>query len=235
VYANIGKAIAAYERKIMPGPSRFDQYVDALLKGDTAGMHAALTPDEVVGLRLFVGKAGCINCHNGPLFTNNDFHNTGVPAAPGLPQDTGRGKGVQQVLGDEFNCLSRYSDAAPEDCGELRFAKADDHALERQYKPPSLRDVAERAPYMHAGQFATLREVLEHYNRAPAAPAGHSELKPLGLSEQELAQLEAFLRSLSGPLNTPPELLAPPAPSIACLGCHPHTTDTSVPTGPARP
>jgi cytochrome c peroxidase len=235
VYANIGKAIAAYERKIMPGPSRFDQYVDALTKGDTAGMQAALKPDEVAGLRLFVGKGQCINCHNGPLFTNNDFHNTGVPAAPALPEDTGRAKGVQQVLEDEFNCLSTYSDAAPEDCGELRFAKADDHALERQFKPPSLRDVAERAPYMHAGQFATLRQVLGHYNRAPAAPAGHSELKPLNLSDRELVQLEAFLRSLSGPLNTPPELLAPPAPSVACLGCHPRTTDTSVPTGPTRP
>jgi cytochrome c peroxidase len=124
---------------------------------------------------------------------------------------------VRQVLADEFNCLSRYSDAAPEDCGELRFAKTDDHALERQFKPPSLRNVAERAPYMHAGQFTSLREVLEHYNRAPAAPAGHSELKPLQLSEQELAQLEAFLRSLSGPLTTPPSLLAPPTPAISCI------------------
>ena len=235
IFANIGKAIAAYERKITPGPSRFDQYVEALLKGDTPTMRTALAPDEVAGLRLFVGKAGCINCHNGPLFTNNDFHNTGVPAAPGLPEDTGRAKGVQQVLADEFNCLSTLSDAAPEDCGELRFAKADDHALERQFKPPSLRDVAERAPYMHAGQFATLREVLHHYNRAPAAPAGHSELKPLNLSEQELGQLEAFLRSLSGPLNTPPELLAPPAPSVACLGCHPGTANQLVPADPAQP
>ena len=198
-------------------------------------MHAALTPDAVSGLRLFVGKGQCINCHNGPLFTNNDFHNTGVPAALGLPEDTGRAKGVQQVLADEFNCLSTYSDAAPEDCGELRFAKADDHALERQFKPPSLRNVAERAPYMHAGQFATLREVLHHYNRAPAAPAGHSELKPLNLSEQELGQLEAFLRSLSGPLNTPPELLAPPVPAVACLGCHPGTANQLVPADPAQP
>lgn len=56
---------------------------------------------------------------------------------------------------------------------------------------------------MYAGQFGTLREVLEHYNRAPAAPGGHTELKPLNLSEQELAQLEAFLRSLSGPIDSP--------------------------------
>ena len=130
---------------------------------------------------------------------------------------------------DEVNCLSPYSDAEEEDCGELRFAKADDHALERQFKPPSLRNVAERAPYMHAGQFQTLREVLNHYNRAPAAPAGHSELKPLGLSEQELNQLEAFLHSLSGPID------APLAPEVACLGCHPGTTDRAVAAGSPRP
>jgi cytochrome c peroxidase len=231
IYANVGKAIAAYERKLIPGPSRFDSYVDALLKGDAGAMRAALAPEEVAGLRLFVGKAQCINCHNGPLLTNNDFHNTGVPAAPGLPEDTGRAQGVRQVLADEFNCLSAYSDAEPEDCGELRFAKTDDHGLERQFKPPSLRNVAERAPYMHAGQFQTLREVLEHYNRAPTAPAGHSELKPLDLSAQELAQLEAFLRSLSGPLNTPPDLLVPPATPVACAGCHPSAADFSKPAG----
>src|SRR4051794_27061696 len=157
IYANLGKAIAAYERTIMPRPSRFDRYVEALLNGDTAAIRTALAPEEVAGLRLFVGKAQCVNCHNGPLLTNNDFHNTGVPAAPNLPADSGRAQGVRQVLADEFNCLSRYSDAAPEDCGELRFAKTDDHALERQFKPPSLRNVAERAPYMHAGQFTSLR------------------------------------------------------------------------------
>jgi cytochrome c peroxidase len=59
---------------------------------------------------------------------------------------------------------------------------------------------------MHAGQFATLREVLDHYNRAPKASTGHSELRPLGLSEKELGQLEAFLRTLSGPavVGAPP-------------------------------
>jgi cytochrome c peroxidase len=216
IYANIGKAIAAYERKIMPGPSRFDRYVEALLSGDTATMRTALAPNEVAGLRLFVGKGQCINCHNGPLFTNNDFHNTGVPAVPNLPEDTGRAAGVRQVLADEFNCLSVYSDAAPEECGELRFVKSDDHGLERQFKPPSLRNVADRVPYMHAGQFQTLREVLDHYNRALVAPAGHSELKPLGLSEWELIQLEAFLHSLSGEVQ---------APATTCLSCHPQSSD----------
>ena len=75
-----------------------------------------------------------------------------------------------------------------------------DHTLERAYKVPSLRNVARRAPYMDAGQFATLAEVLGHYNRAPAAPAGHTELKPLRLKAVELRQLEAFLNALSGPI-----------------------------------
>jgi cytochrome c peroxidase len=73
-----------------------------------------------------------------------------------------------------------------------------DHVLERAFKVPSLRNVAERAPYMHAGQFSALSEVIDHYNRAPEAPAGHSELEPLRLSTKERRQIEAFLRSLSG-------------------------------------
>ena len=197
IYANMGKAIAAYERGIMPGPSRFDTYVAAVLKNDTATMKATFTPDEVAGLRLFIGKANCTQCHNGPLLTDNHFHNTGIPAAPDLPEDHGRAQGAQQVQADEFNCLSPYSDAKPEDCAELRFMVTDDHELERQFKAPSLRNVAEHAPFMHAGQFNTLHEVLAHYNQAPAAPAGHSEVKPLQLSAQELRQLEAFLHTLT--------------------------------------
>lgn len=72
------------------------------------------------------------------------------------------------------------------------------HTLERAYKVPFLRDVAGRAPFMHAGQFSSLAEVQAHYNRAPAAPSGHSELRPLRLKSSELRQLEAFLRALGG-------------------------------------
>jgi cytochrome c peroxidase len=208
IYANLGKTIAAYERRILPAPSRFDTYIEAVINGDTETMKATLTPDEVAGLRLFIGKANCLQCHNGPLFTDNHFHNTGVPAAPDLPEDTGRALGAQQVLADEFNCLSPYSDAGPGDCSELRFMVAEGHELERQFKAPSLRDVADRAPYMHAGQFDSLYAVLEHYNSAPEAPAGHSELEPLMLSELELNQLIAFLHSLSGSHNVTSEGLA---------------------------
>ena len=196
VFVNIGKAIAAYERTIGYAPSRFDQYVDALQDTGRAPQ-GVLAADEVEGLRLFLGKAGCVNCHNGPLLTNNEFHNTGVPTRPGLPADPGRLAGADAVLRDEFNCRSRWSDNRTR-CAELEFIVSGDHVLARAFKVPSLRNVAERAPYMHAGQFSTLDEVVDHYNRAPKAPAGHTELEPLGLSARERRQVEAFLRSLSG-------------------------------------
>jgi cytochrome c peroxidase len=85
---------------------------------------------------------------------------------------------------------------------------AEEHELERQFKAPSLRDVAERAPYMHAGQFDSLDAVLAHYNAAPAAPAGHSELEPLHLSQVEVSQLMAFLHTLSGTVEMPTEQVA---------------------------
>lgn len=103
------------------------------------------------------------------------------------------------MLSDEFNCRSRWSDAR-ERCAELEFLVTGEHTLERAYKVPSLRNVAERAPYMDAGQIATLPEVLDHYNRAPTAATGHTELRPLRLKAAELRQLEAFLRTLSGPI-----------------------------------
>jgi cytochrome c peroxidase len=212
VYANIGKAIAAYERRIGFAPSRFDRYVEAELAGRAHTPADAFSRDEEAGLRLFIGKASCVNCHNGSLFTDDHFHNTGVPLpAIALPPDSGRATGVREALAGEFSCTSRYSDARPEDCQELRFAVTDGEELVRAYKTPSLRNVAERAPYMHAGQLTTLEEVVAHYNRAPAAPFGHSELKPLRLSRDEQRQLVAFLRTLSGPLAAPPGFLEPPA------------------------
>ncbi len=197
VFVNIGKAIAAYERRIEFGASRFDNYVAPVTNGQPGP--GILTDDEVAGLRLFIGKANCTQCHSGPLFTSNEFHNTGVPPRPQLAVDHGRLAGASAVMSDEFNCRSRWSDAR-EHCSELEFIVAGEHTLDRAYKVPSLRNVAERAPYMDAGQFATLADVLDHYNRAPAAAAGHSELRPLRLKPAELRQLEAFLRTLSGPV-----------------------------------
>ena len=212
VYANIGKAIAAYERRIELTPSRFDRYVDAELSGKPHDTQSAFSRDEEAGLRLFIGKANCANCHNGALFSDDHFHNTGVPLpTTALPPDSGRTSGVRQALAGEFNCTSRYSDAKPDDCEELRFAVTEGSELVRAYKTPSLRNVAARAPYMHAGQFTNLDQVLAHYNSAPAAPFGQSELRSLHLSLEEQRQLAAFLNTLTSPLAAPQGWLQGPA------------------------
>jgi cytochrome c peroxidase len=196
VFANMGKAIAAYEKTLAHSPSRLDRYIDGVLRQDPQSQQL-LTADEKSGLRLFIGKAQCITCHTGPLLTDQQFHNTGVAPRPGGKPDMGRGAALAKLLQDEFNCLGKYSDARPEQCDELRFLSSDDHTLDGAFKVPGLRGVAQRAPYMHAGQIATLEDVVRHYNQAPAAAAGHTELKPLRLSEREVRELVAFLGTLS--------------------------------------
>ena len=74
---------------------------------------------------------------------------------------------------------------------------AESEELERAFKSQSLRDVEIRAPFMHAGQFATIEEVLRHYNNAPDAPSGHSELEVLNLSEAQLQKIIVFLKTLT--------------------------------------
>ena len=211
IFSNMGKSIAAYERLLMPRPTRFDAYIDATLAGNLDEMKKQLTEAESQGLQLFVGSAHCINCHNGPLLTNHSFHNTGVAPATDLPPDFGRREGVMTVMDDPFNCTGKYSDAGEDQCQHVRFARKEGLELLSAFKVPTLRNVAQTAPYMHSGQIATLTDVLNHYNVAALAVRGHSEASPLNLSPVDLQNLEAFLRTLSGPLATAPEFLAPPA------------------------
>jgi cytochrome c peroxidase len=201
VFANLGKAIAAYERLLIPGRSRFDDYVDAVIANDAAAQQASLSPDEERGLKLFIGDANCTQCHNGPLFTNNEFHNTGVLSYPGEVPDRGRIAGIREALSTQFNCRSEFNDAPSKDCAELEFARTG-YEVMGAVRTPSLRNLEGTAPFMHKGQLKTLAAVLQHYNDAPLAMIGHNEAKPLGLSSRELQQLETFLNTLSAPLAT---------------------------------
>jgi cytochrome c peroxidase len=200
VFANMGKALAAYERTLAHGPSRLDTYTTAMLRGDPAAADL-LTASEKRGLRLFIGKGDCMSCHNGPLLSDQHFHNTGVaPRDPARP-DQGRAAAVAKVLADEFNCLGKFSDAKPGQCQELEFIADRDPKMAGAFKTPGLRNVALRPPYMHAGQIATLDGVVRHYASAPKAAVGRTERKPVPFTEQEMADLVNFLGTLSGPIS----------------------------------
>jgi len=209
VFANMGKAIAAYEKSLSHEPSRLDRYVDAVVTGRAT--QGILHAQELRGLRLFIGKAQCVTCHNGPLLSDRQFHNTGVPPRDPARPDRGRAQATAKVRTDEFNCLGPFSDASPDQCQELRFMVGDDPSLEGAFKTPGLRGVAQRAPYMHAGQFAALEQVVRHYVAAPPAAVGRSELMrrgaggraaghdartPIELTDAEVADLVSFLGTL---------------------------------------
>jgi len=206
-FANLGKAIAAYERKIMPGPTRFDDYAAQVVAGSND--KDALSNSEQDGLKLFIGKGQCITCHNGPMFTNHEFHNTGILAVVGRMPSMGRYDGVRISREDSFNCLGEFSDASSAECTELRFAR-DANDLVGALKTPTLRNISLTAPYMHGGQMTNLTQVVNHYNEAPSSMLSHNEAKPLGLRTVERIQLEDFLMTLSAPLATEQKWLVAP-------------------------
>jgi cytochrome c peroxidase len=206
-FANLGKAIAAFERRIVSRRSPFDVFVEGLREGHAAKMEAL--PDAPRrGLKMFVGRGQCGTCHAGPLFTDGEFHDTGIPdAADAQTPDLGRYAGIGLLLRDEFNAAGPHSDApdGPR-ARQVRFLAPPDQAR-RGFKTPTLRNVALTAPYMHQGQLATLADVVRHYSllEDQMDQGAHRDtlLVPLHLSEGESADLIAFLESLT---DTGPDL-----------------------------
>ena len=194
VFVNVGKSIAAFVRTIQPEPARFDRWVEALEARRLDEARTLLDAAETRGARLFVGKAKCNNCPAGPRFTHGEFHLTRVPQT--VP-DAGRSAGIAAVRADEFACTGPYSDAPAEQCTALRFMDVDTRESLRAFKTPSLRNVAVRAPYMNAGQFATLGEVLRFYRDRTG---GLKEMGHGDLSDAELDDVVAFLGTLTGPV-----------------------------------
>lgn len=212
VYANFGKALAAYERLLISRDSRFDQYWLALQAGDEA--NPALSDLEKAGLRVFIGAGRCLGCHSGPNFTDGQFHNIGVPQqGSNIPEvDEGRAGGVPKLLGSAFNCASEWSDHPNKDECAIHSIDADGAEV-GAFKTPSLRSISQSGPYMHTGTFDTLEAVIQHYDLGGGAngtfQGTRDELmRPLSLDATERAALVAFLRALDGaPL--PEELMGP--------------------------
>ncbi len=183
-----GKALAVFQRHfIITGESPFDRY----MKGDKTAMSRA----AVAGMGLFTGKAGCLACHNGPNFTDSDFHNVGLKH--------------NSALDDERHQAMLRFDAKRMKVADWKNIKTDPGRYlvtheERdwgRFKTPTLRNLADTGPYMHDGRYATLEEVIAHYNRGGDGVRNQdARIRPLGLSADERAELKAFLSALRGPL-----------------------------------
>lgn len=202
IYANFGKAIQAYLRKLVSRNAPIDKYV----QGDTSALNAS----QKNGLHLFIGKAACIACHTGPSMTDSKFHDTalGAQGPHVVTTETGRYDGVPAVLGCQYNSNSDFSD----DKGSKRLdGVVQDDSQKGQWRTSQLRQVAETAPYMHTGQFKTLEDVLKFYNDGGSA-SGYVGTRDkldqkLNLSDAEMGDVVNLLKSFTGE-PVAPELLA---------------------------
>ena len=211
-FANVGRAIQAYERRLLPAPSRFDRYVEALVKGVTPQPDDDLTLDETQGLRAFMAdnQGKCMRCHNGPLFTDNHFHNIGADVGNKQAEERGRFEGIRLALADEFNCQGPFGGGSPSVCSELRFAKRDSEELLGAFKTPTLRNLTKTGPYMHRGQYSRLDIAVRHYDAIPFAGVGKSELERTTLTGSQFDQIRVFLMTLESPIAAPEHLLRAP-------------------------
>jgi len=193
---NAWNAIAAFERILVQRDTPLDRY----LLGD----ETALTEQQVRGEALFEGKAGCLQCHNGSLASDEKYYNTGVPPQPrwendALAQITFRyelyGKGVSEKQYRELKA----------DPGAYFRGKIS--SMEGVFRTPSLRYTKYTAPYMHNGTIPTLEAVVDFYDRGGVTEDGRTTdfsktksplIKPLGLEPREKADLVAFIEAFSG-------------------------------------
>ena len=215
IFANGGKAIAAYERLILTGPAPVDDYIAVLLDEGEDPAAALISESAQRGLKTFAGIGNCHFCHAGANFTNNEFHNIGLGPRDWLrPDDTGRYDGLSTLLAAPFNGTGAFSDDP--DAAEIVL----NHLTQTpeqlgQFKVPSLRNVASHPPYMHGGHFETLTDVVSFYNELEEEPDwGHREdlMVPLELDDAGVADVVAFLEALTGPGPADALLFAPDSP-----------------------
>jgi cytochrome c peroxidase len=175
---NLARALAAFERTLVSYDSPFDRFE----AGDTTAMSA----QALSGRELFFGRAKCSTCHSGPQFTDGLFHNTGV-----LSNDPGR--------------------AAFDRVGEFQMRPYPFFQMRQAFKTPGLRNVARTAPYQHDGSEETLEKVVRFYNAGGRDPRSYGkalDIKPLGLTESQIADLVEFLEALTSPLPPDPSQTA---------------------------
>jgi cytochrome c peroxidase len=194
IIAHVGKALEAYQRQLVSQDSPFDRYV--------AGEEDALPEAAQRGFQLFVGKANCVACHSGALFSDQSHRNLGLELTDG---DQGRFGVVGAIAGDPFNGAGAYSDDPV--FGQLFIdavpPQTDD--LRGRFRVPTVRDAARSAPYMHNGSITTLAELIDFYDAGGTdvpdeelAGTKASALVPLGLTDDEKADLTALIEALTG-------------------------------------
>ncbi len=195
VLVNVGKALAAYVETLVTGRTAFDDFRDALARGERGV--PSYPEDAQRGLRIFVGRGGCASCHGGPNFTDGAFRGTGVPpfVGQGAP-DTGRYAGESAIRASRFRLRGPYNDASAAAAQEVKVDARD----KNKWRTPSLRNVAVSAPYLHNGSAASLYDVVRRYVKAPGETPyidDERKVRRVVLSDRDVDDLAAFLDTLT--------------------------------------
>ena len=195
VFVNVGRALSAYQKGLLAVDSPFDRFVLKLSTGDN--IREAFSEDfsdrQWQGFKHFV-SSGCTNCHNGPNFTDQQFHNIGLGWND--PIDLGRAVGLKKLRAAEFECL----EPELESCQEGKYVQENNQELVGAFKTPTLRNLDSSRPYMHDGRFDSIDDVLDHYAEPPSEAAiGHrsESLQTLRLKPEDHENLKLFLKSLN--------------------------------------
>jgi len=198
----VTKAIAAFQRTLLFGNSRFDRYW-------FGGEEDALSEAEIRGLDLFLNEGRCVSCHtiehDHALFTDHRFHNLGV----GINDIQGR---IPEAVDSFLAALARGAEVDETVLSEKLSSELGRFAISEMFddlgafKTPTLRNVAATAPYMHDGSLATLKEVMDHYNNGGVTEADDpvndflsSGIRPLDLTDEQVADLVLFMEALTSP------------------------------------
>ncbi|HEV2667299.1 MAG TPA: cytochrome c peroxidase [Blastocatellia bacterium] len=200
VFVDVGKTLAAFQETLMRGRTPFDQFRDALARGESPSSSSYSAPAQR-GLKIFVGKGSCTSCHSGPNFTNGEFFNTGLSRfAPRGKPDPGRQAGIRRLLASRFNLLGPYND----DTTGASAARTRQVSLGEEnfgeFKVPSLRNLILTAPYGRDGGVETIADVVRHYSGIDPVRLHAKDgqpARPLNLTQGEQADLVVFLESLS--------------------------------------
>jgi cytochrome c peroxidase len=208
LFTNIGKVIASFEETIIAKDSPFDKFVEQISNKKNMNKFTIST-SAAKGLKIFIGKAACINCHFSPNFSDGEFHNSFLDNQ--LYSDLGRYNAIDVLLNSPFNEKSQFYDNKD----NIKHKKLDyiykSVVFRKQFKTPSLRNITHTYPYMHTGEFKNLEEVINYYNNISTRIErnNHQEilLKSLNLSKDEQHNLIEFLKTLSSKIDSRDYLL----------------------------
>jgi cytochrome c peroxidase len=199
VLVNTAKTLAAYQETLVTNTTPFDVFRDALERDDFVAA-AGYSEAAQRGLQFFLGRGNCSVCHSGPQFSNNEFHDAGVSYfLDGTTVDQGRFQGLKFLQSSPYTLAGAWNDDADKSGAWAVQNVRQTHADFGTFRTPSLRGVAETAPYMHNGSLPDLASVVRHYNEIDLErmhAEGEAILLPLNMTEVEMSDLVEFLESL---------------------------------------